>query len=179
MRPLFPVLAALLLSACAGHGSSSIAGRSFGASGAIPLECGPYARALSGVQLYGDAASWWDQAAGHYVRVRQPTVGSVLVFEESGRLPHGHVAVVSNVVSSRQIFVTQANWVHREVTEDQPVLDVSSANDWSVVRVWWPPSNTMGVTDYPTYGFVRPEHPASHAQLLAASAHAAEIATGH
>jgi hypothetical protein len=39
------------------------------------------------------------------------------------------------------------------------VLDVSPGNDWSAVRVWWPPSQAWGVTVYPTYGFIQP-HPA-------------------
>jgi hypothetical protein len=38
-------------------------------SGALPyLQCVPYARQVSGIQLYGDAHTWWDQAAGRYDR---------------------------------------------------------------------------------------------------------------
>ena len=58
------------------------------------------------------------------------------VFQRSDRLPSGHVAVVSRVLCSRQIPVTQANWVHHRISEDQPVIDISAANDWSTVRVW-------------------------------------------
>jgi hypothetical protein len=171
------LIAVLLLSACASSHGPSYVGRTYSASGAIPLECGPYARALTGMPLRGDAASWWDQAAGHYRRTDHPTVGSVLVFEDTSRLPHGHVAVVSRILSDRQILVTQANWVHREVTEDQPVVDISPSNTWSTVRVWWPPTASMGVTDYPTFGFINPDRPATHDQLLAASARAADVAT--
>ena len=67
-----------------------------------------------------------------------------LVLRRSGRLPSGHVAVVSEVVSRREIRVTQANWVHHRVTEDQPVVNVSRDGDWTAVRVWWPPSGQMG-----------------------------------
>jgi hypothetical protein len=28
------------------------------------LQCVPYARQVSGIQIYGDAWTWWDQAAG-------------------------------------------------------------------------------------------------------------------
>jgi hypothetical protein len=37
------------------------------------------------------------------------------------------------------------------------VLDVSPGNDWSAVRVWWPPSGGWGMTVYPTYGFILPQ----------------------
>jgi hypothetical protein len=96
-------------------------------------------------------------------------VGSVLVLRRTGRLPDGHVAVVSAVLSRRKIMVTQANWVHHRITEDQPVEDTSQGGDWSLVRVWWPPSGQMGVTDYPAYGFIRPDHPAGHDALIAAT----------
>jgi hypothetical protein len=52
--------------------------------------------------------------------------------------------------------VTQANWLPYRITSEQPVLDVSSSNDWSAVQVWWPPSHNWGVTVYPTYGFILP-----------------------
>jgi surface antigen len=142
----------------------------------VPLDCAPFARELSGVRLRGAAADWWSQADGRYIRDDTPTVGSVLVMRRSARLPSGHVAVVSQVLGRRRILVTQANWVHRRVTVDQPVIDVSSANDWSVVRVWWPPTEGMGVTDYPAHGFIRPDRPASHDQLMAATPRAIQLA---
>ena len=30
------------------------------------LQCVPYARDVSGIQIYGDAHTWWDQAQGRY-----------------------------------------------------------------------------------------------------------------
>jgi hypothetical protein len=164
------------LSACAS--SQSASGPRVGdyVGGSVSVECAPFARALSGVQLRGAAADWWWQAEGRYQRSLIPSVGSVLVFERSGRLPSGHVSVVSQVLGRRQILVTQANWVHHRVSEDQPVIDVSSANDWSRVRVWWPPSGEMGVTDYPAYGFIRADRPSSHDQLIAATPHAIRLA---
>ena len=139
-----------LLSGC----GSSMHGGSGGASAA--LECAPFARRVTGIQLYGDAHTWWDQAAGRYERGAEPVRGGVLVFRRSGRLAHGHVSVVSDVVSSREIRVTQANWVHHRIGRDEPVVDVSPGGDWSLVRVWWAPSRAMGTAAYPTYGFISP-----------------------
>lgn len=147
-RATMPLLAALLLSACGG--GSRVAGTS------SALECVPFARQASGIQLHGEAYAWWDTAAGRYRRGARPVPGGVLVFRRSARLPHGHVSVVSRVVSSREITVTQANWVRRRITREDPVIDVSVRNDWSAVRVWWAPSGAMGQTVYPSYGFVLP-----------------------
>ncbi len=117
-------------------------------------ECVPFARALSGIALSGDAYTWWDQAAGRYQRSRTPDVGAVLVFARTPRLPQGHVSVVSQLLSQRRILVTQANWVHARITRDQ-VLDISPLNDWSLVRVWWQPADQLGATAYPISGFIK------------------------
>ena len=156
MNRLAPLLAALALSAC---GSTS---RMAPTSTAATLECVPFARAATGIQLYGDAHTWWDQAPGHYERSQSPVPGGVLVFRRTARLNSGHVSVVRRVVSDREITVSQANWVHRRITRDEPVLDVSPGNDWTAVRVWWAPSGSLGASTYPTYGFIAPtrERPA-------------------
>ena len=116
----------------------------------------PVARQMTGIQLHGDAYTWWDQADGRYARSSQPVPGGVLVFRRGGRLASGHVSVVRRVVSAREISVTQANWVRRRITRDEPVVDVSPGNDWSAVRVWWAPTGSLGVSHYPTYGFIAP-----------------------
>lgn len=170
---LFLVLA---LSACASGPPSG--GEDGYIGGRVPAECAPFARALTGVRLTGDAADWWYESVGRYARATRPAEGSLLVFRRTGRLPYGHVAVVSRVVSRREILVDQANWVHHRVTDDQPVIDVSERNDWSRVRVWWPPAVRMGETEYPTYGFIRPDRPVGHDQLLAATPLAIRIAVG-
>jgi len=162
----------LSLAACGSGGVRS--GDYVGGTAAV--ECAPFARALTGVALSGSAADWWQQAEGRYTRTQRPEIGSLLVFRRSGRLPYGHVAVVSQVLSSRQIMVTQANWVHHRVTEDQPVIDTSRNGDWSRVRVWWPPARQIGGRDYLTFGFIRPDHPAGHDRLLAATPAAIRIA---
>ncbi len=171
---LLPLIC-LALAACGSGGTAS--GARIGDAGqAAPVECAPFARALTGVNLSGNAADWWWQAEGRYARSRTPQVGSILVYRRSSRLPYGHVAVVSAVLSRRQIMVTQANWVHHRVTEDQLVLDVSPDGDWSSVRVWWPPTNQMGTADYDVFGFIRPEHPSGHDHILAAVPRAIEVA---
>jgi surface antigen len=172
--PRIPLLIALLLLSACGSGSGERAGDFVG--GSVAVECAPFARALSGIQLSGAAADWWWQAGSRYARTDSPAVGSVLVLRRSGRLPSGHVAVVSQVLGSREILVTQANWVHHRVSQDQPVIDVSADNDWSEVRIWWPPTGAMGITDYPAYGFIRAERPATHDQLAAATPRAIRVA---
>ncbi|GAC1478142.1 MAG: CHAP domain-containing protein [Acetobacteraceae bacterium] len=143
--------AAVLLAGCGGQV------RTGGVDASAGLECAPFARQVSGIQLYGEAYSWWDQAAGRYARGSEPVPGGVLVLRRTARLPFGHVAVVGDLVSAREVHVTQANWVHRRVTRDEPVVDVSPGNDWSQVRVWWALSGALGATTYPAYGFIAPE----------------------
>ena len=124
------------------------------------LSCVPYARARSGVNLRGDAWQWWDAASGRYARARTPEPGSVLVLARTARLPSGHLAVVSRLVSAREIQVDHANWAsgagRGRVAEAQPVLDVSPANDWTQLRVWYPRINDYGSTVFAANGFVLP-----------------------
>jgi surface antigen len=150
-RNLFVLGLVLLLAACA----SGRPGPSY-ITATTPLDCAPFARQETGVALSGDAADWWPEAAGRYARTHTPRAGEVLVFRRSGRLPYGHVSVVTRVRDSRSILVSQANWVHRRISRNEPVVDVSPENDWSEVRVWWSPAGQMGVTTYETYGFIRP-----------------------
>ncbi|MBW4022419.1 MAG: CHAP domain-containing protein [Proteobacteria bacterium] len=118
------------------------------------MTCVPYARAVTGLPISGNAASWWDAARGRFIETDVPAPGAVLVFRRTGQLPSGHLAVISSVLSARRALVTQANWLPYRITSNQPVLDVSPANNWTAVRVWWPPINGWGSTVYPTYGFI-------------------------
>lgn len=117
------------------------------------IQCVPYAREVSHIQLSGDAFLWWAEAAGRYQRGDTPKVGAVLNFRSIGRMPLGHVAVVTAVLDPRTILVTQANWVPGSITNDVTVQDVSADNNWSAVQVELGDTRTMGST-YPTYGFI-------------------------
>jgi surface antigen len=127
------------------------------------LYCVPYARERSGIDLSGDGWQWWEAAAGRYARGQQPQTGAVLVFRQTPRLVDGHVAVVTRILSVREIRVDHANWVSRHgggpISLDQQVVDVSANNDWTEVRVWYPPSDLLGTTVFPTSGFVLPRAP--------------------
>jgi len=130
-------------------------------------ECVPFARAASGIQIYGDAWTWWDQAEGRYARGDTPRVGSVIVFARSPRLQRGHVAVVSRIVDRRVVMVTHANWSRLNgerghVEQDVTLTDVSPDNDWSAVKVWYRDATGLGSTVYPVYGFVYGRPVAGH-----------------
>jgi hypothetical protein len=119
------------------------------------LFCVEYARMRSGLAVFGDARHWWDRAKNLYARASHPVEEAVMVFAGSKRLKRGHVAVVTEIVSARQIIVDQANWQnHGEIDHATPVLDVSAANDWSLVRVWDMHSGTFGTHVYAISGFI-------------------------
>jgi hypothetical protein len=122
-------------------------------------ECVPFARAVSGIRIWGDAWTWWDQAKGKYDRGATPRVGSVLVFARTDQLRFGHVAVVSRIVEDRVVMVTHANWSRfggerGRAEQDVTLFDVSSKGDWSKVQVWYRDNQGLGGSTYPTYGFV-------------------------
>jgi surface antigen len=122
-------------------------------------QCVPFARMISGIQLFGDAWTWWQQAAGKYGQGFSPKTGAVLVFKPTGVMNKGHVAVVSQVLTDRIIQVTHANWsvidgTRGKVERDVTVVDVSPSGDWSQVKVWFDPAGDVGKTVYPTYGFI-------------------------
>ncbi len=119
------------------------------------LQCVAFAREDSGVDLPGNAANWWDNAAGRYARGNAPEIGSVLNFRANTRMRLGHVAVVADVVNSRMVRIDQSHWNSRGVSRDISVIDVSPENDWSAVRVALAHGETYG-SIYPTYGFIYP-----------------------
>ena len=123
-------------------------------------QCVPYARMVSGVNIRGDAWTWWASAADRFARGHLPDVGAVLVLRRSGSMRLGHVAVVREIVGPREIIVAHANWgntraTRGRVTESSRVVDVSENNDWSQLRFEWPPTGVLGRT-YPAYGFIYP-----------------------
>ncbi|MEW5729169.1 MAG: CHAP domain-containing protein [Pseudomonadota bacterium] len=131
-----------------------------GAMPAAAIQCVPYAREVSGLNLKGNAWQWWNAAAGVYERGRAPKDGAVLVFSRQGSMRYGHVSVVTRVVSNRLVLVDHANWApagsegRGKVTQAVPVLDVSPRNDWSQVRVWYRPADDYGSKVYKAEGFV-------------------------
>ncbi|WP_245215509.1 CHAP domain-containing protein [Pararoseomonas baculiformis] len=162
-------LAGGLLSACGSTRGPISAGHGYEASDGYQ-SCVPYARARSGIDLRGDGWQWWDAALGRYDRGQQPRPGAVLVLQRSSRLRDGHVAVVSRVEGPRQIRVDHANWasggLKGRVAREQLVVDVSPRNDWSAVRVWYPPISAVGNTVFPAYGFIHPTRRWASAALV-------------
>lgn len=132
------------------------------------LQCAPFAREMSGIQLFGNANSWWTQAEGRYARGNEPRVGAVLAFAASRRMPVGHVAMVSKVVSAREVLLTHANWSHRGgIERNVRAIDVSANNDWTDVRVWYAPIGDLGLRSNATRGFIyaEAEQPANSTQV--------------
>ncbi|MBY0563631.1 MAG: CHAP domain-containing protein [Hyphomonadaceae bacterium] len=119
------------------------------------LQCVPYARRVSGVEIYGNANTWWVQAAGRYPRSSLPAPGAVMVTKGYRDASRGHVAVVTEVVTSRIVRVDHANWLNQgEISVGVPVMDVSPTNDWSQVRVWHVPGGHWGGRVYEVEGFI-------------------------
>jgi hypothetical protein len=116
--------------------------------------CVPFARNVSGIELYGDAKTWWDQARDKFVQAQQPKVGAVMAFQATRSMPLGHVAVVSGIKSNREILVDHANWERNEISVAMDVIDVSEKNDWTKVRLESNPNQFGSV--YPTHGFILP-----------------------
>lgn len=121
-------------------------------------ECVPYARRVSGIQLHGDAYTWWNSAAGVYARGQVPAPGAVLVLAKTNKLTRGHLSVVSGINGPREITVSHTNWgdgfVSRRITyESVRVQDVSPLNDWTSVRFWSNAGHVFGAP-YAAKGFI-------------------------
>ena len=169
-RTLVLALAAFGLAACATTPAPVVSGARASAPERAPfnpdapprvldasarLQCVPFARQASGIQIFGDAHTWWAQAAGRYPRSSSPAPGSVLVMRGYRNPGRGHVAVVTEIVSERVIRVDQANWLNGgEISVGVPVIDVSAENDWSAVRVWHIPGGHWGGRVYQVEGFI-------------------------
>ncbi|WP_114520640.1 CHAP domain-containing protein [Altererythrobacter sp. ZODW24] len=123
------------------------------------LQCVPYARQVSGIQIYGDAHTWWNQAAGKFKRGNTPKKGAVMAFRPHRGMKLGHVAAVSKVIDSRTILLRHSNWSpingrRGQIENDVRAIDVSPNNDWSAVRVWYHPLQALGKTAWPIHGFI-------------------------
>ncbi|HEX5262338.1 MAG TPA: CHAP domain-containing protein [Phenylobacterium sp.] len=134
-------------------------------------QCVPFARLISGIQIFGDAYTWWQQAIGKYDVGFQPKAGAVLCFKPTERMRLGHVAVVSQVLTDRIVQITHANWSPIEgsrgkVEKDVTLVDVSPEGNWSQVKVWYDPSRDLGGSTYATYGFIYQD---ARAKILAST----------
>lgn len=127
--------------------------QSYSVSPGIGTQCVPYARARSGIKIFGDAYTWWDTAEGQYARGSQPKPGSVVVLSKTKRLRYGHVSFVTAVVGPREIRVDHANWQPDAIITNMAVLDVSPANDWTQLRFWNKDARMWGAI-YPASGFI-------------------------
>lgn len=119
----------------------------------IGTQCVSYARSRSGIKIFGDAYTWWDGAKGQYARGDLPMPGSVLVLSKTKRLRRGHVAVVTAIVSPREIRLDHANWQPDAIITNMAVIDVSPANDWTQLRFWNKDTRKWGAV-YPASGFI-------------------------
>ncbi len=122
-------------------------------------QCAAYARLITPINLFGNAWTWWKKATGQYDKGNEPKIASVIVFKRTKTMPLGHVAVVRQVVSDREVLVEQANWARQgsrgagRVSVGDRVIDVSPKNDWTQVRVWSAAANDFGRVNA-TYGFI-------------------------
>lgn len=125
-----------------------------------PTQCALFAREFTGINIRGDAWTWWDLAAGQYPRSDIPKADTVLVLRATKQLKFGHVGIVKKVINPREILVTHANWgsddpTRRIVHDSTAVVDVSPKNDWSQLRFWNAPAHAFGKV-YTAYGFIYP-----------------------
>jgi surface antigen len=160
LRLLSGFVLLLLLAACSSSGGRFSSSHASGTYLAEPMQCVPYARQASGVKIFGNANTWWQQAAGRYARGALPQPGAVLVLASTQRMRYGHVAVVKRLVSSREIDVAHSNWgsdfdTRRMAYESMRVQDISSRNDWSKVRFWNFHLGQYGLP-YAVQGFIYP-----------------------
>ena len=128
------------------------------------LQCVPYARTVSGIQIRGDAWTWWGQAEGRYARGFAPKVGAVMALRPHGNSHLGHVAAVSRIIDDRTILIRHANWSpingrRGQIEDNVRVIDVSPENNWSEVRVWYAPIQAIGGSVWPVQGFIYPGKP--------------------
>jgi surface antigen len=132
------------------------------------LQCVPFARDASGVDIRGNANKWWKLAAGKYTRASRPQEGSVFVMRGYKTVQRGHVAVVRQILDDRTIVVDHANWGNDgRIYLSAPIRDESKKNDWSKVRVWYTPTNQWGRRLYRAKGFIYPTTSVAHSGSFA------------
>ena len=133
------------------------------------LQCVPFARAITGISIFGDAHTWWGQAAGRYHRGQRPRPGAIMAMRPAGNSRLGHVAAVSKIIDARTVLISHANWSGPGMIErNVKAVDVSPAGDWSRVRVWHGPSGKLGKRHWPTFGFIYKDKPGPETKAASA-----------
>lgn len=138
----------------------------------VGIQCVPYARRLTGIRIFGDAWTWWDQAEGRYARGTRPRIGAIMALKPYGPMQLGHVAMVSQILDDRTVLLRHANWspingVRGQIEDNVRAVDVSPGNDWSAVRVWFAPLQNLGTTHWPVQGFIYKSAPRGQRAELA------------
>lgn len=138
-----------------------------------PIQCVPYARDVSGIEIYGDAYTWWNQSRYAYKRGHKPKAGSVLVLSKAGKLKYGHLAVVNKVIDEDTIEVTHSNWGNNRdrrsvIYNAMKVQDISPQGDWSRVRFWNYELASWGLP-YKVSGFIYQNDPEELGNIVTAA----------
>ena len=167
------IAATTLIAPASAQNASSAQNPSLAATGQeLPpyLQCVPFAREQTGVQIFGDAHTWWGQAKGRYQRGQMPRVGAVMAFQPHRNMRLGHVAAVMRLVDDRTVLLSHSNWSpingrRGQIERQVRAIDVSPGNDWSQVRVWYHPLQALGGTAWPIHGFIYNERSNGRAAL--------------
>jgi hypothetical protein len=126
-----------------------------------PTQCALFAREFTGINIRGDAWSWWNLATTQqYPHSDVPKAETILVLRATPQLKLGHVGIVKKVIGPREILITHANWgnddpTRRIVHDSTAVVDVSPDNDWTQLRFFNAPAHAFGKV-YAAYGFIYP-----------------------
>jgi surface antigen len=89
-------------------------------------ECVPYVRYETGVPIYGDAYTWYQQAidANYATNNSVPRIGSIIVFDIQGNMTAGHVGIVTSI-NGTSLGIRSQNW-HNDLKVSDDVIDVSA-----------------------------------------------------
>ena len=121
----------------------------------VSLHSEDFVRANWSPQLFGPASGWWE-AAPASDRNDRPAMGSLLLLTGYCDGACGHAAIVTRIVSAREIRIDHADWLHDgAIYRNNPVADVSWNNDWSRVRVFNIRTGSWGGKVYAVRGFLR------------------------
>ena len=155
---IWPLFALLFLTACSSTSGRISTPMAEGWFAPKNEQCVPFARRASGIEIYGDAHTWWRKAKPEK-RMKRPRPGAVMVLAKTRRLSRGHLAVVKEIIDSDEITVTHTNWGHssdtrRIVYESMRVKDISKAKDWSHAIFWNANTSAYG-SPYKVSGFIK------------------------